>query len=106
MLEGEIGARIGDQVLVATPGCYILKPRGILHTVWNAGTKRARYIEIISPAGFEQFFAEIAELFQGDGPPDFEKLTNLASKYGTTIDMTWVPELTAKYNLKLMGEAS
>jgi len=103
VLEGEVGARIGDQVLQATPGCYIIKPRGILHTFWNAGTRPARIIEIISPAGFEKFFAEMADLFQGAGPPDFEKLTNLASTYGTNLDMAWLPELTAKYNLKLMG---
>ncbi len=106
VLEGEVGARIGDQVLQATPGCYIVKPRGILHTFWNAGTKRARLIEIISPAGFEKFFTEIAELFQGGGPLDFEKLTQIASGYGLTFDMNWVPELTTKYNLKLMGQAS
>ncbi len=106
VLEGEVGARIGDQVLLGTPGCYIIKPRGILHTFWNAGTTRARLIEIISPAGLEKFFAEMAQLFQGDGPADFEKLTQLANGYGCTLDMNWVPELTAKYNLKLMGQAS
>ena len=103
VLEGEIGARIGDQVLHATPGCYIVKPRGILHTFWNAGSKRARLIEIISPAGFEKYFAELAELFHGDGPPDFEKLAQIANRYGLTFDMNWIPELTAKYNLKLTG---
>jgi quercetin dioxygenase-like cupin family protein len=102
VLEGEVGARIGDQVLQATPGCYIIKPRGILHTFWNAGNKPARLIEIISPVGFEKFFAEVAELFQCGGPLDFEKLTQLANGYG---HMNWVPELTAIYNLKLLGQA-
>ncbi len=103
VLEGEVGARIGDQVLQATPGCYIIKPHGILHTFWNAGTQRARIIEIISPAGFEKFFAERADLSQGAGPLDFEKLAQLANRYGLTFDMNWIPELTAKYNLKLLG---
>jgi quercetin dioxygenase-like cupin family protein len=103
VLEGEVGARIGDQEVVATPGCYIIKPRGILHTFWNAGSKRARLIEIISPAGFEKYFAEIGDLFQGGGPPDFEKLTQIANRYELTVDMAWIPELTAKYNLKLTG---
>ena len=103
VLEGEIGARIGDQEFQATPGCYIVKPRGILHTFWNAGNRRAKLIEIISPAGFEKYFAELANLFQGDGPPDAEKLAQLANRYAITADMTWVPELTAKYNLKLLG---
>lgn len=103
VLEGEVGTRVGDQVLQGTPGCYIIKPRGILHTFWNAGPGPARLIEIISPAGFEKFFTEIAGLFQGGGSPDFEKLTQIASRYKLTFDMNWIPELTAKYNLKLLG---
>jgi quercetin dioxygenase-like cupin family protein len=105
VLEGEVGARIGDQVLQATPGCYIVKPRGVLHTFWNAGPQPARLLEIISPAGFEKFFMELADLLGGDGPPDFEKIAQLGNRYGQTYDMNWVPELTAKYNLKLLGEA-
>ena len=64
VLEGEIGARIGDEEVHATAGCYVLKPRNIWHTFWNPGPRPARIIEIISPAGFERFFAELAALTQ------------------------------------------
>jgi uncharacterized cupin superfamily protein len=37
VLEGTIGARVGDHELVAGPGSYVLKPRGLMHTFWNAG---------------------------------------------------------------------
>jgi mannose-6-phosphate isomerase-like protein (cupin superfamily) len=53
VLEGEVGVQIGEQEFTATPGTYILKPRGIPHTFWNAGAQPARIVEIISPAGFE-----------------------------------------------------
>jgi hypothetical protein len=43
-------------------GGYITKPRGELHTMWNAGTSPARMIEVISRAGFEHFFRELAGL--------------------------------------------
>jgi hypothetical protein len=46
---------------------------------------------------------ELADLFGGDEPPDFEKIAQLGNRYGQTFDMSWVPELTAKYNLKLLG---
>ena len=101
VLEGEVGARIGDQEVQATPGCYIFKPRGIPHTFWNAGPQPARLIEIISPAGFERFFAEIADVFRG--APDFDQLAQIASTYDLSYHMDWVPELMAKYNLKLLG---
>lgn len=41
---------------------YITKPRGELHTMWNAGTTPARMIEVISPAGFENFFRDLTDL--------------------------------------------
>jgi mannose-6-phosphate isomerase-like protein (cupin superfamily) len=100
VLEGEVGVRVGDQVIVATPGSYVLKPRGVPHTFWNAGPKPARIIEIISPAGFEKYFEELAELIGAGGPPDRSKLAALAERYGLTYHLEWIPELVARYNLK------
>src|SRR6476660_1992136 len=47
VLEGEITVQIGDRVIPASPGTVVLKPKGIFHTFWNAGTKPARILEII-----------------------------------------------------------
>lgn len=69
MLEGEIGVMIGDEVFTATKGSYVLKPRGIPHTFWNPGPEPARVVEIFSPAGFERYFEELAEILSADGPP-------------------------------------
>jgi quercetin dioxygenase-like cupin family protein len=41
VLEGEIGLRIGDQIIEATAGCTVAKPRGIPHMFWNAGPQKA-----------------------------------------------------------------
>src|SRR5689334_23387964 len=59
VLEGTLGALLGDEVVVGKPGDLIFKPRGQWHTFWNAGDTPARILEIISPAGFEDFFAEL-----------------------------------------------
>src|SRR6266851_207083 len=53
---------LGDEVLEAGPGDLVFKPRGEWHTFWNAGDEPCRVLEIISPAGFERFFAELVEL--------------------------------------------
>jgi quercetin dioxygenase-like cupin family protein len=42
ILEGAMPARVGDEVVTATPGCWVLKPRRIPHTMWNAGPEPAR----------------------------------------------------------------
>jgi quercetin dioxygenase-like cupin family protein len=102
VLEGEIGARIGDEVLTAPAGSYVLKPRNIWHTFWNAGPAPARILEMISPAGFEKFFEELGELLQRGGTP--EEREAMATKYHHRYRMDWVDELKARYNLRLIGE--
>lgn len=49
VLEGSIGALLGDSVVVGNPGDLIFKPREQWHTFWNAGDVPARVLEIISP---------------------------------------------------------
>ena len=98
ILEGTIGARVGDQEVTAGPGSYLVKPRGLMHTFWNAGPGPARLLEVIAPAGFEAYFAELAEA----GDPG--RHTELAAKYGVTYSSDWVAELTSRYHLKLLGQ--
>jgi quercetin dioxygenase-like cupin family protein len=95
---GRIGFRSGADEVVLGPGGYISKPRGELHTMWNAGPEEARMIEMITPAGFERFFLELAEMFEA-GPPDLVVLESLAGSYGLFFDGAWVPELMEKYGL-------
>jgi hypothetical protein len=35
---------------------------------------------------------------------DVDQITNLAERYGLKLRMDWVPELCAKFKLKLVGE--
>jgi uncharacterized cupin superfamily protein len=95
---GEIGFRSGPDEVVLGPGGYIVKPRGELHTMWNAGTGEARMIEVITPAGFERFFAELADMIEA-ALPSPNDLEALAKRYGVFFDGTWVPELMEKYHL-------
>jgi mannose-6-phosphate isomerase-like protein (cupin superfamily) len=104
VVEGEIGVRIGDEEVIATKGDWVFKPRGIMHTFWNAGTTKVRLIEIITPGKFSQYFEELGEILNARGPPDLEKITELDQKYGTRYSMEWVPLLKEKYGLKLTGE--
>ena len=62
VVSGRMGALLGDDVVEAGPGDLVFKPRGQWHTFWNAGDEPCHILEIISPAGFEQFFAELVGL--------------------------------------------
>jgi quercetin dioxygenase-like cupin family protein len=98
VLAGAIGFRSGSDEVVLEAGGYIVKPRGEVHTMWNAGKEEARMIEIITPAGFEEFFAELADMVEA-GPPDPDDIAAVSARYGLFMDPTWVPELMEKYGL-------
>ena len=62
VLQGRMGALLGDDVVEAGPGDLVFKPRNQWHTFWNAGDEPCRILEIISPAGFERFFQELSDM--------------------------------------------
>lgn len=98
--EGEIGFRSGDREVVLGAGGYITKPRGELHTMWNAGRVPARMIEIISPAGFEHFFRELSEMLAAGPPPSEEAIPHLAAEYGLEFGSPdWLPDVVARFDL-------
>ena len=101
VLEGEIGVQIGEEVLVAQPGDLVFKPRGVPHAFWNAADEPARALEIISPAGFERYFAEIAPLLPPNhpGPPDEEALGVIMAKYRLDMDFASIPLLVERHGL-------
>ncbi len=67
VIEGEIGVLLGEEEFRAGAGSYVLKPRGVPHAFWNPGPGRARILEIISPAGFERYFGELAGVLSAGG---------------------------------------
>lgn len=105
VIEGLVGARIGDDEFTAGPGAYLNKPRGVPHTMWNVGPDPARVMEITTPGGLEAFVEGIAGILSGEGSPDRRTLSEHAAKYDTTFVMDWVPELERKYKIHLMGGA-
>lgn len=102
IVQGRVGALLGEDVVLAEPGDLIFKPRGQWHTFWNAGDEPARLLEIISPAGFEQFFAELVEL-GGVTQADPQVLAALCGKYELEMDPSSVPELIGRFGLQFPG---
>ena len=98
VLEGSVGALLGDSVIIGKTGDLIFKPRNQWHTFWNAGDGPARILEIISPAGFEKFFDKMTEL-ASSGELNPARMGTLASEYGAEIDIDSVPRLVAAHGL-------
>jgi mannose-6-phosphate isomerase-like protein (cupin superfamily) len=103
VIEGRMGALLGDEHLEAGPGDLVHKPRGQWHTFWNAGDEPCRILEIISPAGFERFFAELVEL-GGVAQAQPEQLGALCERYALEIDPDSVPGLVERFGLRFPAE--
>ena len=99
VLRGRMGAMVGDQVVEAGPGELVAKPRGVPHAFWNAGDEEVALLELISPGGFDQYFADLAPLLGGEGPPDFQALARIQARYGLTMDFESIGELSARFGL-------
>ena len=100
VLEGRMGALLGDEVVVAGPGDLVHKPRNQWHTFWNAGDEPCRILEIISPAGFERFFRELSDM-GGVVGTDPETLARLNEKYGLEMQPETVPGLLDRFGLRV-----
>ena len=100
VLEGHVGVQLGDEILHGKPGDLVFKPRGQWHTFWNAGDEPARLLEIISPGGFETYFAQLAELFEAGGTPDPVALAALAAEHGLEVDLPSIPRLMGDHGLR------
>jgi len=98
ILEGQWGFWPGGNVAFAGPGDLVYTPRDVWHTFWNATDRPGRLLEIISPAGFGQFFGELASLV-ASGPVDGGAVAALNSAYGLQVDPDGTARIAAEYRL-------
>ena len=68
ILDGKMTFFIGDEVLEATTGTFVLAPMGVPHT-FTVDVEPTRVLVFASPAGFERFALELGEPAANDEPP-------------------------------------
>lgn len=100
VVEGRVGVQLGDEAIEAGPGELVFKPRGVPHAFWNAGDEPARLLELISPAGFENYFRELAPALAETGPGS-PAVMAIADRYELEIHFETVPELVERHGLRL-----
>jgi quercetin dioxygenase-like cupin family protein len=85
VLEGELTLFVGDEVVRAGAGEVVFAPRGVPHT-FNIDSESARFIVLSTPAGFEEFVAEVGTP-EGEEPRpvDPEQLGAIAARHGIEI---------------------
>jgi mannose-6-phosphate isomerase-like protein (cupin superfamily) len=92
VLEGRMGAQLGEDVVYAEPGDLVFKPRKQWHTFWNSGDTTCRILEIISPSGFEHFFYELGQ-----------KMAE--AKAASVAQVPDLPELGARYGIHFQPDS-
>ena len=99
VLEGRMGAQLGDDVVYAEAGDLVFKPRYQWHTFWNAGDRPCRILEIISPGGFEHCFDEMAAAMASPDLDPQQMMAEGAARYGLELQPESIPALCAEHGL-------
>ncbi len=102
VVNGRIGAQLGDETVEVDRGGVIVVPRGVKHTFWNPTDESAAVLELFSPPGLEDWFQELARLVDTD-PPDIEAIVRSAHDHGTELDLESLPGLLERHGLHLPG---
>ncbi len=97
VLKGQLGARVGDREWTSGPGEVVDRPKGVPHTVWNAGTEPVEMLELTSPGGFDEYFAAQGEMSRSG---DSSGRPALLQRFGVSAVAGWTEELEARYGVK------
>ena len=100
VLTGRMGALLGEHAVEAEAGAYVWKPRRQWHTFWNASdSEPLRFIELLVPGGFENYFQRMSPLLSAPGGPDIDAISALADEFGVEFDFTSVPSVCERFGL-------
>ena len=69
ILDGALLFQLGERRVKATAGALCYAPKRSVHTFANPYDAPARMLGMITPAGFERYFEEMAPHLAGGGPP-------------------------------------
>ena len=103
VIAGEVMFQVGEDVITATPGSYVIKPRGVPHAFWNCGSEPARVMELHVPATFARYYDEVGAIFADSSMTEHERRETLEAhhaRYGVTFHWDRVPELVDRYGVK------
>jgi len=90
ILEGDFQFIYDGQVIPAPVGSFIFVPRGTPHNIENIGATVGRMLVILTPPGFEGFWAERAQLM---------------ATYGNEVDPAVMLALQEKHHVDMGGQA-
>jgi quercetin dioxygenase-like cupin family protein len=102
VLEGELTFDVGGEIVLASAGSFVIKPRGVYHAFCNTGTVHNRHLEIHTPGEFEGYYDEYERIVERE--TDAEERTKARAELGERYGVTWheelIPEVRARFGLE------
>jgi len=86
IMTGEIGFWLDGKTVICGSGSSIFIPRGTPHTFLVLSDVPSRHLVIMTPGGFEGFFAEMAN-----------------GQFGIPDDMAQIDEVAGRFSLSFVG---
>jgi quercetin dioxygenase-like cupin family protein len=89
LIEGVMTLRLGDEESTLGPGDFAFMPRDTPHT-FRVDSDRARFLEIVTPGGFEQFHIDASDpapaaTLPPAGPPDIARVVAAIATYDAEL---------------------
>jgi quercetin dioxygenase-like cupin family protein len=69
VLEGTLTVRVGEDTITASPGDFAFLPRGVAHSFKNNGDAVVKALVLVTPAGLENYFAEVFDPAENRSAP-------------------------------------
>ena len=94
---------MGDEIVTADAGSYVVKPRGVPHAFWNAGSEPARVMELHVPATFASYYDEVGAILADSALTEHERRAALEAhhaRYGVTFHWDRVADLARRFGVR------
>lgn len=81
VLAGTLSLQVDGQTIEAAAGTFACVPPGVVHTFANRTGSAVRFLNLATPAGFENYMRDLGRAFAGGEPPTREEMGKIASRY-------------------------
>jgi quercetin dioxygenase-like cupin family protein len=85
VLDGALTVRTSDGTACAEAGTTVFVPRGAAHTIGTPDDAPATFVAMVTPAGFEHFFTDLAALVATSYEVDHAATAVLTQRYGVEV---------------------
>jgi mannose-6-phosphate isomerase-like protein (cupin superfamily) len=101
VLEGELTILVEDEVVQVPAGGWHLRPRGKVHSFWNAGSSTVHFIEMYLPGSHEAYMRDLAALLASNQQPPNAALDALAKRHDIEFFWDRLPPILERFRVRL-----